>query len=74
MDVLSGALEYGRRLKCLTIVNDFTKEAVDIVVDHGISVRYVTRVLGCAAHSRGLPCSIRPDQGPEFTGTARDQL
>ena len=29
------ALEHGRRLKCLTIVDDFTKEAIDIVVDHG---------------------------------------
>jgi putative transposase len=27
----------GCRLKCLTIVDDFTKEAVDIVVDHGAS-------------------------------------
>jgi putative transposase len=31
------ALEHSRRLKCLTIVDDFTKEAIDIVVDHGIS-------------------------------------
>ena len=35
MDVLSN----GRRVKCLTVVDDFTKEAVDIVVDHDISWR-----------------------------------
>ncbi len=37
MDTLSN----GRCLKCLTIVDDFTKEAVDIVVDHSISGLYV---------------------------------
>ncbi len=35
IDFVMGALSSGRRLKCLTIVDDFTKEAVDIVVDHG---------------------------------------
>jgi len=36
MDVLSN----GRRVKSLTVVDDFTKEAVDIVVDHGLSWRW----------------------------------
>jgi len=39
------ALSNGLRLKCLTIVDDFTKEAVDIVVDHGISGLYVARAM-----------------------------
>ena len=73
IDFVSDALEYGRRLKCLTIVDDFTKEAVDIVIDHGISGRYVTRVLDRAGCFRGLPRTIRTDQGPEFTGKALDQ-
>jgi putative transposase len=37
IDFVMDALSNGRRLKCLTIVDDFTKEAVDIIVDHGIS-------------------------------------
>jgi len=61
MDFVSDTLEYGRRLKCLTIVDDFTKESVDIVIDHGISGRYVTRVLDGVAQLRGLPRSIRTD-------------
>jgi putative transposase len=73
IDFVSDSLEYGRRLKCLTIVDDFTKEAVDIVVDHGISGHYVTRVLDQAARFRALPKVIRTDQGPEFTGKALDQ-
>jgi putative transposase len=67
------ALEHGRHLKCLTIVDDFTKEAVDIVVDHGISGHYVTRVLEQAARSRELSSAIRTDQGPESTAKALDQ-
>ena len=73
IDFVSDALEHGRRLKCLTIVDDFTKESIDIVVDHGISGRYVTRVLDQIGKFRELPRVIRTDQGPEFTGKALDQ-
>jgi len=73
IDFVMDALEHGRRLKCLTIVDDFTKEAIDIVVDHGISGQYVTRVLDQAGHFRELPRVIRTDQGPELTGKALDQ-
>ena len=73
MDFVSDALSNGRRIKALTIVDDFTKEAVDIAVDHGISGHYVTRVLDQAIRFRGVPKAIRTDQGPEFTGRALDQ-
>lgn len=73
MDFVSDSLEYGRRIKCLTIVDDFTKESVDIVVDHGIGGAYITRVLDQVGKFRGLPQTIRTDQGPEFTGKALDQ-
>ena len=73
MDFVSDALANGRRIKVLTIVDDFSKEAVDLVVDFGISGHYVTRVLDQAARFRGYPKAIRTDQGPEFTGTALDQ-
>ena len=45
IDFVSDSLEHGRRLKCLTIVDDYTKGAIDILVDHGISGEYVTRGL-----------------------------
>lgn len=73
MDFVMDALSNGRRLKCLTIVDDFTKEAVDIVVDHGISGLYVARALDRAARFRGYPKAVRTDQGPEFTSRALDQ-
>jgi putative transposase len=71
-DFVMDALDSGRRLKCLTLVDDFTKESIDIVVDHSIPGLYVTRVLDQAAF-RGCPRAIRTDQGPEFTGRALDQ-
>jgi len=73
MDFVSDALANGRRIKVLTIVDDFTKESVDLVAEHGISGHYVVRVLERAAQFRGMPSAIRTDQGPEFTGKALDQ-
>jgi putative transposase len=73
MDFISDALANGRRIKVLTIVDDFTRESVDLVAEHGISGQYVVRVLERAAQFRGLPLAIRTDQGPEFTSKALDQ-
>jgi putative transposase len=73
MDFVSDTLADGRRIKILTIVDDYTKEAVELAVDHGISGLYVTRILERAGRFRGLPRAIRTDQGPEFIGKALDQ-
>ena len=73
MDFVSDALANGRRIKVLTIVDDYSKEAIDLVADFGISGLYVTRALDQAARFRGYPKAIRTDQGPEFTGKALDQ-
>ena len=73
MDFVMDALSHGRRIKILTIVDDCTMEAVDLVADFGISGHYVTRVLDQVARFRGYPKAFRTDQGPEFTGRALDQ-
>ncbi|EQB0444886.1 TPA: IS3 family transposase, partial [Pseudomonas aeruginosa] len=73
MDFVFDALSTGRRIKCLTVVDDFTKESVGILVEHGISGFRVTRALDEMARFRGYPKAIRTDQGPEFTGKALDQ-
>ena len=70
MDFVSDALANGRRLKCLTIADDFTHECPDIVVDHGISGAYVVRMLDHIARFRGYPRAVRTDNGPEFTSRA----
>jgi putative transposase len=70
MDFVSDSLANGRRLKCLTVADDFSHECVDIAVDYGISGQYVTRLLDQAAIFRGYPSVVRTDNGPEFTSRA----
>ncbi|WP_404947955.1 IS3 family transposase [Rubrivivax sp. JA1026] len=70
MDFVSDSMANGRRLKCLTVADDFSHECVDIAVDYGISGEYVTRLLDRAAVFRGYPAAVRTDNGPEFTSRA----
>jgi putative transposase len=67
MDFVSDSLANGRRIKCLTVADDFSHECVNISVDYGISGQYVTRLLDRAATFRGYPTAVRTDNGPEFT-------
>lgn len=67
MDFVSDSLANGRRIKCLTVADDYSHECVDIAVDYGISGQYVTRLLDRAALFRGYPAAVRTDNGPEFT-------
>lgn len=53
MDFVSDSLANGRRIKCLTVADDFSHESVEIAVDYGISGQYVTRILDRAAVFRG---------------------
>jgi len=70
MDFVSDSLANGRRIKCLTVADDFSHECVDIATDFGISGQYVTRLLDQAAIFRGYPNVVRTDNGPEFTSRA----
>jgi len=72
MDVVSDSFSSGRRLKYLTVADDFSHECVDIAVEFGISGESVTRLLDRAAAFRaaafrGYPDMVRTDNGPEFT-------
>jgi putative transposase len=60
----------GRAVKCLTIVDDATTEAVAIVPARALGGLPVTRVLDRLALVRGLPRILRTDNGPEFCGRA----
>jgi len=73
IDFVMDTLANGRRIKCLTVVDDFTRECLDIAVDYGISGGYVTAVLERIGQFRGLPRAVRTDQGPEFTSRALDR-
>jgi putative transposase len=70
MDLISDSLSNGRRIKCITMADDFCHECVDIAVDYGISGQYVTRLLDKAAIFRGYPLSVRTYNCTEFTSRA----
>ncbi|WP_395689326.1 IS3 family transposase [Caenimonas koreensis] len=70
MDFVSDSLASGRRIRCLTVADDFSHECVDIVTDFGMGGVYVTRALDQAATFRGYPAAVRTDNGPEFTSRA----
>jgi putative transposase len=68
MDFVSDGLCDGRRLRCLAIVDDFSRECPVLEVDTSITAKRVVAVLERLAHLRGLPLSITVDHGPEFEG------
>jgi putative transposase len=73
MDFVMDALATGRRLKILTVVDDFTKESVLIEPAHSLTGDDVTELLDRVSQVRGYPQAVRTDQGPEFTCRAFDQ-
>jgi putative transposase len=73
MDFVFDALANGKPIKCLTVVDDCTKEAVEIAVARRINGQGVADILEAACRFRGYPATIRTDQGPEFTGKSLDQ-
>lgn len=73
MDFVSDSLSNGRRLKYLTVADDFSHECVDITVDYGISGQYVTRLLDQAALFRGYPQVVRTDNVLNAIGVAQKE-
>ena len=51
------------------IVDDFSREALAIEIDVGLSAEWVTRVLDRVVAWRGYPSKLRMDNGPEFIST-----
>ncbi|MBB2963316.1 transposase InsO family protein [Methylobacterium sp. R2-1] len=70
MDFVSDALFDGRRLRALTIVDAFTREALAIEVDQGIKGEQVVAAVARLALLRGAPRAIQVDNGPEFVSKA----
>lgn len=62
----------GRRIRCLNIVDDCTRECLAIEVDTSLTGTRVRAVLQRLADTRGLPQSITVDHGPEFEDQVLD--
>jgi putative transposase len=60
----------GQQLKCLTIVDEWTRECLAIDVAGSIRSRRVVEVLSRLVSEHGAPRFIRSDNGPEFIARA----
>ena len=73
MDFMSDELFDGRRIRLLTLVDNFTRESLAIEVNDHIGGHRVVEVLMQVGRERHLPRTIRVDNGPEFISKALDQ-
>jgi putative transposase len=60
----------GRTLKCLTVIDEFTRECLAIDVAGGIRSGRVIEVLTQLVSVHGTPRYLRSDNGPEFVARA----
>ena len=73
MDFMTDELFDGRRIRLLTIVDNFTRESLAIEVNEHIGGHKVVEVLMRLGEERKLPRAIRVDNGPEFISKSLDQ-
>lgn len=69
-DFVFDACANGQQLKCLSIVDEFTRECLAIDVAGSIRSGRVIEILARLMSERGTPAFIRSDNGPEFISLA----
>jgi putative transposase len=69
-DFVFDACANGQQFKCLTVVDEYTHEALAIEVDSSIRGRRVIEVLSRLVSVHGSPRVLRSDNGPEFVSAA----
>ena len=67
LDFVHDAVECGRTIRVLSVVDAYTRECLALEVDTSFATRRVTRVLEAIIAERGQPLAIRCDNGPELT-------
>ena len=65
-DFVFDQTEDGRQLKCLTVVDEFTRLGLAIQLGRSLTAHDVTRILDELFHQHGRPVCIRSDNGPEL--------
>jgi putative transposase len=60
----------GQQIKCLTVIDEWTREALAIDVGGSIRSGRVIDVLSRLVSDRGAPRYLRSDNGPEFVSSA----
>ena len=65
-DFIEDRTERGRKLRILTIIDEYTRECLLIRVEPSIPAYAIVEVLECLFLTRGVPKYMRSDNGPEF--------
>jgi putative transposase len=73
MDFVADALFDGRRLRALTIVDNYTRECLAIDVGQRLTGEDVVATLNRIKAVRGLPQTIKVDNGSEFISKVMDR-
>jgi len=69
-DFVEDRTEKGGKLRILTVMDEFTRESLAILVDRSIASVQVINLLEWLFLMRGAPEHIRSDNGPEFVAQA----
>ena len=69
-DFVFDACANGQQLKCLTVIDEFTRECLAIEVAGSLRSGRVIEVLSRLITVRGAPKFLRSDNGPEFVSRA----
>jgi putative transposase len=70
MDFVSDELSDGRRLRVLTLLDEYTRECLALVVERSFPGTLVAQVLSSVVRQRGCPEVLQTDNGPEFISMA----
>jgi putative transposase len=70
IDFVFDACADGSQVKCLTVIDEWTREALTIDVCGSIRAARVAEVLTQLVSLRGAPSFLRSDNGPEFISRA----
>jgi putative transposase len=66
LDFVEDALASGRKIRLLSVIDVFTREALALEVDTSLPGRAVVRVLARLSEERPLPAQLVLDNGPEL--------
>jgi putative transposase len=69
-DFVFDACANGQQLKCLTVIDEYTRESLAIDVSGSIRSARVVEVLSQLISMHGAPTVLRSDNGPEFVSRA----
>jgi len=69
-DFMSDTLYTGKRFRTFNVIDDFNREALQIEIDTSLTSKRLIRVFERLRLERGLPATLRVDNGPEFLSGA----